>query len=246
MKFCPNCGAPVEEGHKFCAACGEKLSASDMPTEPVYTDDPALLSNPVLNQSPGFDAPAAKAEKVPELTLEPDLWGMPTAAQPAEPAAPAAAAVAASAAAAAEAPSYASVMEGVQYDNDLRREQEERRKHREEELRRLEEARREREAQAAQNPAPDNVPDGYTMSQPEYVPAEEEVPQLPDETLMLAWSIILTSLCSICGLVGLVKTIKARKAPTLGLKTKLLSSAKVWLIIGTAFRVMTLLGGLFS
>ena len=22
MKYCPNCGAPIEEGHKFCANCG--------------------------------------------------------------------------------------------------------------------------------------------------------------------------------------------------------------------------------
>ena len=41
MKFCPNCGAPIEEGHKFCANCGAKLAAPEMPSEPVYTDDPA-------------------------------------------------------------------------------------------------------------------------------------------------------------------------------------------------------------
>ncbi len=242
MKFCPNCGAPIEEGHKFCANCGEKLPVSDMPAEPVYTDDPALLSNPVLNQSPNFDTPAAKTEKIPELTLEPDLWGLPAAAKPAEPAAPAAAA--ASAAAVAQAPSYASVMEDIPYDNDLRREQEERRRHKEEELRRLEEARRKREEQRAAEPAPDNVPDDYTMSRP--LPEEEPVPQLQDETLMLVWSIILTALCSIPGLVGLIKTIKARKAPTLALKARLLSSAKIWLIIGTVFRAMVFLGNLFG
>ena len=76
MKFCPNCGAPIEDGHKFCANCGEKLDAPapvEMPPEPVYTDDPALTQNPVLNTTPSFDAPAPKEEKVPELTLDPDL-----------------------------------------------------------------------------------------------------------------------------------------------------------------------------
>ena len=244
MKFCPNCGAPIEEGHKFCANCGAKLAAPEMPSEPVYTDDPALLNHPALQSTPA-PVPPAREEKVPELTLEPDLWGMPQAAKPAEAAAPAAASAAAPAAAAAaavQAPSYASVMEGVEYDNDYRREQEARRKR--EEARRLwEEEQRRREAQAAQNPRPDNVPNDYTMSQP--VQEEQEVPQLPDETLMLIWSIVLTVLCSIPGIVGLVKTIKARKAVSLVQKAKLLSSAKIWLIIGTAFYAMAFLGNLF-
>ena len=106
-----------------------------------------------------------------------------------------------------------------------------------------EEEQRRREAQAAQNPRPDNVPNDYTMSQP--VQEEQEVPQLPDETLMLIWSIVLTVLCSIPGIVGLVKTIKARKAVSLVQKAKLLSSAKIWLIIGTAFYAMAFLGNLF-
>ena len=125
---------------------------------------------------------------------------------------------------------------------DARREQEARRKR--EEARKLWEAeQRRRQEAAAQNPRPDNVPNDYTMSQSAHV--EEEVPQLPDETLMLVWSIILTVLCSIPGIVGLVKTIKARKAVSLVQKAKLLSSAKIWLIIGTAFYAMAFLGNLF-
>ena len=242
MKFCPNCGAPIEEGHKFCANCGAKLAAPEMPSEPVYTDDPALLNHPALQSTPAPEAPAQNGEKVPELTLEPDLWGMPQAAKPAEAAAPAAASAAAPAAAAAavQAPSYASVMEGVAYDNDYRREQEERRKR--EEARRLwEEEQRRREAQAAQNPRPDNVPNDYTMSQP--VQEEQEVPQLPDETLMLIWSIVLTVLCSIPGIVGLVMTIKARSLP-LELKIRKLNTAKIWLIVGTALYALGFLGNL--
>ena len=63
MKYCPNCGAPIEDDHKFCANCGEKLEAPAsvvMPPEPVYTDDPKLKQDPVLGVSPSFDAPAPK------------------------------------------------------------------------------------------------------------------------------------------------------------------------------------------
>ena len=82
MKYCPNCGAPIEDNHKFCANCGHKLEAPEaveLPPEPVYTDDPALVNDPVLAPSPA-PAPKPKAEKVPELTLEPDLWGLGAAA----------------------------------------------------------------------------------------------------------------------------------------------------------------------
>ena len=69
--------------------------------------------------------------------------------------------------------------------------------------------------------------------------------KMPDETLMLVWSIILTCLCSVCGIVGLVKTIKARKELNYNLKYKLLSSAKIWLIVGTALHVLPFLSELF-
>ena len=244
MKYCPSCGAPVEEGHKFCANCGEKLTASELPKEPVYTDDPALLQNPALNQGPAFDAPAAGDEKVPELTLEPDLWGLGAAPKPAAAASaakPAEAAAAASAPAPAE-PSFASVTEGVSYDNELRREREAQQRRREEAQRRLEEARRQREAEAAQNPRPDNVPSDYTMSQPQQ---EEPVYQLPNETLLLIWSIVLTAMFSLAGLIGLIKVVKARKEPSTARRSKLLSSAKIWLIVGTVLHVLPFLAELF-
>ena len=225
MKYCPNCGAPIEDDHKFCANCGEKLEAPAsvvMPPEPVYTDDPKLKQDPVLSASPSFDAPAPKDEKVPELTLEPDLWGLgaaaavqtaPEPAKPAKPAKPAEAAPAAqavSSAASVQAPTYASVMENVYYDNPLRDEKE-------------------------QNY---ELPDDYTMSQPQ----EQSGEKAPNQDLMLAWSIILTSLCSICGIVGLVKSVKARKAPWEE-KLRLLNSAKIWLIVGTAFHVLFFIAG---
>ncbi len=241
MKYCPNCGAPIEDGHKFCANCGEKLAPSVvMPPEPVYTDDPRLKQDPMLSTSPTFDAPTQKEEKVPELTLEPDLWGLgaPTAAQgAAKPAGPAdvtapeltlepelwntgtAAAVQSAPesngpAEAAQPPVYAAVMEDIHYDNPLRDEKEE---------------------QAHE------LPNDYTMSKP---PQQQHVENAPNEDLMLAWSIILTALCSICGIVGLVKSVKARKAPW-EQKLRLLNSAKTWLIVGTALHVLGYIAGNF-
>ena len=220
MKYCPNCGAPIEDGHKFCANCGEKLDSPAsvvMPPEPAYTDDPKLKQDPVLGVSPSFDAPAPKDEKVPELTLEPDLWGLGAAAavqsapEPAEPAKPAPSAqTAAAPAASVQAPTYASVMEDVHYDNPLRDEKEQ----------------------------SHELPGDYTMSQPQ----EQGGEKAPNADLMLAWSIILTGLCSICGIVGLVKSIKARKAPWQE-RVRLLNSAKIWLIVGTALHVLAYIAG---
>ena len=105
-----------------------------------------------------------------------------------------------------------------------------------------EQARRQREAEAAQNPRPDNVPSDYTMSQPQQ---EEPVYQLPNETLLLIWSIVLTAMFSLAGLIGLIKVVKARKEPSTARRSKLLSSAKIWLIVGTVLHVLPFLAELF-
>ena len=213
MKFCPNCGAPIEEDHKFCANCGQKLSPpAAMPKEPVYADDPALTGNAMLNTPPSFDPPAPKEEKVPELTLEPDLWGLGASAAAAVQAAPQPEPE--SAPVPVQAPSFANVVQDVPYDNPLREEREQ---------------------------YANELPNDYTMAPQQ---EQENAGAIPDETLMLVWSIILTGLCSICGVVGLVKTIKARKAPW-AQKVKLLNSAKVWLIVGTVLRVLGFIGTMF-
>ena len=62
--------------------------------------------------------------------------------------------------------------------------------------------------------------------------------KMPDQNLMLVWSIVLTCLCSVCGIVGLVKTVKAQKTMDPVMKYKLLNSAKIWLIIGTVLHVL--------
>ena len=68
--------------------------------------------------------------------------------------------------------------------------------------------------------------------------------KMPDETLMMIWSIVLTCLCSVCGIVGLVKTIKARKTMDNVTKYKLLSSARTWLIAGTILHLLPFLANL--
>lgn len=117
MNFCPNCGAGLEPGQRFCHNCGERLAqpaASELPKEPVYTEDPALLADPLLNR-PTQLRPPAREEKVPELTLEPELWSHAAGA-----AAAAAAAPERPAAQAAQEPVFASVAQEAHYDNPLR------------------------------------------------------------------------------------------------------------------------------
>ena len=236
MKYCPNCGTAAEDDQRFCGECGAKLSFDPLPDEPVYTDDEKRKNDPNLQ---GFEpAPKAKRkeEKVPELTLEPDLWGMGAAAaaarpaeaaKPAEPAEAAAAAVAAVPVEKLEAPSYAHVMEDFDYERP--------------------DAEYHGPAQGTQGdyqaPREDayDLPRDYTMSGTSNAPAQK----MPDQTLMLVWSIILTCFCSICGIVGLVKTVKARKTMDAAMQYKLLNSAKIWLIIGTVLHVLPMIADLF-
>ena len=45
MKYCPRCGAAVEEGSKFCVTCGEPLTVSTVPAEAIV-DAPAPVYTP--------------------------------------------------------------------------------------------------------------------------------------------------------------------------------------------------------
>lgn len=207
MKTCPKCGVAVEEGQRYCGECGTRLFLTDLPPEPVYTDDERRKNDPALNAAVSGPQPG-RSDTVPELTLEPELWG-------------------ASAVATAPEPELSAAAPDLDYERP--------------------DAEYHGPAQGSHGDfyAPreeryDTLPNDYTMSGA----APEDAKKLPDETLMLIWSIILTCLCSVCGIVGLVKTVKARKEPSLDLKYKLLSSAKIWLIVGTVLHILPFLADL--
>ncbi len=75
MKFCPNCGAKLDEGVKFCMECGTKIAASEPvcapPAEPVYA--PPAPPEPPVYEPPAPPAPEPPAK--PSYTPQPPAKG---------------------------------------------------------------------------------------------------------------------------------------------------------------------------
>ena len=56
MKFCPNCGSPLEEGATSCPNCGDPLTLQAEPAPAPYVDP--------LDHTGEFDAADISANKV--------------------------------------------------------------------------------------------------------------------------------------------------------------------------------------
>jgi len=235
MKHCPNCGVEVEEEQKYCGECGTKLDSDPLPKEPVYTENERLKNDPILNAAAQEPRTRRKREKVPELTLEPDLWGAGAAAaaqaEPEKPAEPAQKSDRAADALRAVEEQGPTVISERAEDRDYERPDAEYHGPAQGSRGDYRAPRKNTRHQTARRQA---APNTGTAAEPPQTTAEK----MPDETLMLIWSIVLSCLCNVCGIVGLVKTIKARKTMSFAYKYRLLNSAKIWLIVGTALQVL--------
>ncbi|HLU34725.1 MAG TPA: zinc-ribbon domain-containing protein [Thermomicrobiales bacterium] len=73
MEKCPNCGAAVRPGAKFCTSCGTRLPETPAPSSPTPTQE-----TPAATGSTQTATPAAKPE---QETSQPDpyaTWGAPS------------------------------------------------------------------------------------------------------------------------------------------------------------------------
>ena len=65
MAFCPYCGSQVDDGSKFCIACGAKLSPAE-PAAPAAPQQPAYEAP----QEPVYEAPQQPVYEAPQQTYQ--------------------------------------------------------------------------------------------------------------------------------------------------------------------------------
>lgn len=73
MRYCTNCGTPVNEGVKFCTNCGAKIEAPQPEPEQAFSETPAF------SEQPGLKLPTEPVPEQPVYTPEQPVY-TPTAA----------------------------------------------------------------------------------------------------------------------------------------------------------------------
>ena len=79
MRFCSNCGTPIEEGSKFCSNCGTKLEIPAPVTESPAVEVPAA-------ENPAVETPVAEVPVVVTPEVEVPVTETPVTETPAAPA----------------------------------------------------------------------------------------------------------------------------------------------------------------
>lgn len=76
MSFCPNCGAPINEGTKFCQSCGAVVNAAQpaapvAPAAPAQSVQPAAPAAQPVYQQPVYQQPVQSAQPVQPAYQQP-------------------------------------------------------------------------------------------------------------------------------------------------------------------------------
>ncbi|MGH9150911.1 MAG: zinc-ribbon domain-containing protein, partial [Acidimicrobiales bacterium] len=73
---CPNCGARVRAGMKFCTGCGDPVTAGQSAAEPPRAVAPATVAGQWLNVDDAAPSrPAVAPRAADPATVEADPWG---------------------------------------------------------------------------------------------------------------------------------------------------------------------------
>ena len=91
MSFCPNCGAPINEGTKFCQSCGAVVNAAQpaapvAPAAPAQSVQPAAPAAQPVYQQPVYQQPVQSAQPVQPVYQQSVQPVQPAYQQPVQPA----------------------------------------------------------------------------------------------------------------------------------------------------------------